>query len=739
MLRRIHSLPGLLAGLLVMFMALSGAFLSLQPAIAQWQVGTAGTQLDVAALSDAVVHGLPDVSRIVKQASGAVIAYADGAAGQLATRIDPSSGAALGPYETSPVFAFMTEMHRSLLLGQGGHVVAGLAALSMLVLSISGGLLLVNRLGGWSRVFGAAKGTFQQRLHVDIGRIVLVALLLSAFTGAYMSLVSIGLLSTGQDSFIPFPTTVDGGAPAPISGLAALQALPLAQLRELVFPAPGDPTDVFAITTNAGQGFVDQASGAMLGFVPNSFGQTVYEAFYTLHTGQGIAWLGLVLGLAALAVPVMSVSGALIWWSRRHNQPRLKHNVAGGAADTIILVGSEGNSTWGFATVLHDALTLAGHRVHTAPMNSLARHYGKARSMFVLTATYGDGAAPQSASRFLSRLERFKPRPDLAFAVLGFGDRSFAHFCQFADEVGAALLATGMDQIQSSCTIDRQSSQSFAQWGVETGTRLGTVLHLVHTPRLPRTTRLELIDRDDYGVEVQAPTSVLRFAMPGAKRTGLGKLLGLGSRLPRFEVGDLVGIVPPGSPIPRYYSLASASRDGMLEICVRKQTGGLCSEFLHALTPGENIDAFVKSNPDFRPGRGRSPLIMIGAGTGIAPLAGFIRHNRHHRPVHLYWGGRDPRSDFLYAVDMAQCLGDARLARFEPAFSRTVGGRYVQQSLRDDVDAIRDLVAHGARIMVCGGRDMAGGVRTALDDILAPLGESAQSLKSTGRYLEDVY
>ena len=41
--------------------------------------------------------------------------------------------------------------------------------------------------------------------------------------------------------------------------------------------------------------------------------------------------------------------------------------------------------------------------------------------------------------------------------------------------------------------------------------------------------------------------------------------------------------------------------------------------------------------------------------------------------------------------------------------------------------------------MVCGGRDMAGGVRTALDDILAPLGQSTQSLKSLGRYLEDVY
>ncbi|MET3900365.1 sulfite reductase (NADPH) flavoprotein alpha-component [Devosia sp. UYZn731] len=739
MLRRIHSLPGLLAGLLVMFMALSGAFLSLQPTIERWQAGAAGTQLSVAELSGAVARQLPNVSRIVRMASGTVIAYSDGAAGQVATRVDPATGSVLGPYETSPVFAFMTELHRSLFLGQGGHWVAGIAALSMLVLSISGMLLVVARLGGWSRVFWAAKGTLKQRLHVDVGRIVLVALLLSGLTGAYMSLVSLGVVSSGQDGFIAFPSAVDGGAPVPVSDLAALQALPLSQLRELVFPAPGDPTDIFTITTKTGQGFVDQASGAMLDFVPNSLSQTVYEAFYTLHTGQGIAWLGLALGLAALAVPVMAGSGMLIWWSRRRNQPNLKHNVAAGAADTIILVGSEGNSTWGFATALHDGLTLAGHRVHTAPMNALARHYHKASRMFVLTATYGDGAAPQTASRFLSRLGHFRASPNLAFAVLGFGDRSFAHFCQFATDVETALLAKGLKAFQPAGAIDRQSSQAFAQWGNETGKLLGMPLHLVHAPTVPRTRKLVLIERDDYGVEVQAPTSVLRFAVPSTKSAGVTAWLGLGRRLPRFEVGDLVGIVPPGSAIPRYYSLASSSRGGVLEICVRTQTGGVCSEFLHALSPGDEIEAFVKSNPDFRPGRGRTPVIMIGAGTGIAPLAGFIRRNRQRRPVHLYWGGRDPRSDFLYAVEMAQCLDDARLTRFKPAFSRTVGGSYVQDGLRADTTTIRDLVGQGARIMVCGGSDMARGVRSALDDILAPLGETAQHLKATGRYLEDVY
>jgi sulfite reductase (NADPH) flavoprotein alpha-component len=41
--------------------------------------------------------------------------------------------------------------------------------------------------------------------------------------------------------------------------------------------------------------------------------------------------------------------------------------------------------------------------------------------------------------------------------------------------------------------------------------------------------------------------------------------------------------------------------------------------------------------------------------------------------------------------------------------------------------------------MVCGGRDMARGVASAFEVILQPLGLDLSTLKSEGRYLEDVY
>jgi sulfite reductase (NADPH) flavoprotein alpha-component len=50
--------------------------------------------------------------------------------------------------------------------------------------------------------------------------------------------------------------------------------------------------------------------------------------------------------------------------------------------------------------------------------------------------------------------------------------------------------------------------------------------------------------------------AILRFALP--KASLWQRLTGQG--LARFEAGDLLGILPEGSAVPRFYSLASGSR-----------------------------------------------------------------------------------------------------------------------------------------------------------------------------------
>ena len=117
-----------------------------------------------------------------------------------------------------------------------------------------------------------------------------------------------------------------------------------------------------------------------------------------------------------------------IWWRRRSSSLRLGESASIEAAEAVILVGSEGNTTWGFAKDLQNKLDQAGKKVHCASMNNLAEHYPKASVLFVLTSTYGNGEAPSSASQFMARLEHFRANDGLEFVVLGFGDQQFPKF-----------------------------------------------------------------------------------------------------------------------------------------------------------------------------------------------------------------------------------------------------------------------------------------------------------------------
>ncbi len=282
--------------------------------------------------------------------------------------------------------------------------------------------------------------------------------------------------------------------------MAPLRQTPVAELRELSFPYPDDATDVFTLKIDRGTGYLDQGTGALLAWADLTGWERVSETIYMLHTGQGAATLGLVLGLMALGVPAMAATGILVWLAGRSGRPRIRGNQPAVRAETILLVGSEGGSTWGFAATLHAALTEAGQSFHVGPMSGFApERYARAERIILLAATYGDGAAPASAKGFLDRLSALERAPDIPLALLGFGDRSFPAWCAFAKDVTAAAQAKGWPELLPLETVDRQSPQDFARWGRALGDVLGIALELAHQPVVPQTTTLTLVSRRDYG------------------------------------------------------------------------------------------------------------------------------------------------------------------------------------------------------------------------------------------------
>ena len=735
MIRLLHRWPGLAALLLVVLLSLSGAALSVFPAADSLSAPQADAAMSVADLASRVRKQYPAVEQIKRAPSGQITAYWFAGDQAAAATIDPATGKAAGSADANPVQRWLTNFHRSLFLEDAGRLVMALGALAMLVLSVSGVMLVARRAGGWRHWFSGLKGPLAGRLHVEIARIAVAGLMLSSVTALWMTASTFGLLPD-QPATLEMPAETSAEAGTPIGLIGTLRSTPLTSLRELSFPAPDDPADVYTLTTDTGSGYIDQGTGALLAWQDLTGWEQLSETIYMLHTGKGAPVLGLILGLLALGVPLMGATGTLIWLSARRGRPRLQGNASLGRAETVILVGSEGGSTWGFAATLHKALRAAGQQVHAAPLARFdAAALANAKRVIILAATYGNGDEPASAKGFLARLQAMHTPPAASLAVLGFGDSGFQAFCGYAQEIAKVAAGKGWQSLMDVATVDRQSPQDFARWGRELGSELGLPLDLVHQPVLPAATPLTLVSRRDYGAEVQAPSAILRFSIP---RASLWQRL-TGTGFARFVAGDLIGVVPQGSTIPRFYSLASGAADGFIEIVVRRQPGGLCSGQLTQLEPGQTALAFIKPNPGFRLAAGTAPVILIGAGSGIGPLAGFIRGNAAGRAMHLFFGMRHAASDFLYGEELQQWHGQGRLASLVTASSRGKRPHHVQDALRAEAADVLQLITQGARIMVCGGREMAAGVSEALTGILAPAGLTPAMLRAEGRYLEDVY
>ena len=63
----------------------------------------------------------------------------------------------------------------------------------------------------------------------------------------------------------------------------------------------------------------------------------------------------------------------------------------------------------------------------------------------------------------------------------------------------------------------------------------------------------------------------------------------------------------------------------------------------------------------------------------------------------------------------------------------------MQEAVRRDRARVRDLLASGAMVRVCGSHPMAHDVAQVLDAILAELGLSVAQLKQRERYAEDLF
>ncbi|MDB4530530.1 sulfite reductase subunit alpha, partial [Akkermansiaceae bacterium] len=214
---------------------------------------------------------------------------------------------------------------------------------------------------------------------------------------------------------------------------------------------------------------------------------------------------------------------------------------------------------------------------------------------------------------------------------------------------------------------------------------------------------------------------------------------------------------------PRLYSIASSPNAHPSEVhltvaIVRynsygRDRGGVCSTYLSDRVGDVCSGVFVHNNKAFRlPEDHSKDIIMVGPGTGIAPLRAFLEEREFSKANGrnwLFFGNPCRATDFIYEDEINAWVDNGTLTKLDLAFSRDQENKiYVQDRMLEAGAELWDWLQGGGYFYVCGDASrMAKDVDKALQTIVKTHGglsdeeaiDYLKKLKKEKRYARDVY
>ena len=436
------------------------------------------------------------------------------------------------------------------------------------------------------------------------------------------------------------------------------------------------------------------------------------------------------------AAVVIAAAYALLCLGIAWRRLRRRRLEDGGPQGLLIAFASQTGFAEELARAAGTALATAGAPVQVADLGLLkAEDLQRWPRVLFVAATTGEGDAPDPAARFVRTVMAQKlDLSEISVGVLALGDRSYAQFCAFGRRLEAWLTACGAQALFPRIEVDAGDPEALAAWRTQVAAlRPGAVVADLQAPAVPWILAARTLLNPDgagdpvYRVVLEPPADAE----------------------PVWTAGDVAELEATlgGAVVRREYSIATLPQDGRIELLVRVRrrddgSPGLMSGWLAGAAPlGAAVGVRLRANNSFHPPAGAPPMLLIGAGTGLAGLRPHLRARRAagSRDAWLIFGERTRAGDFLLADEVLGWRTDGVLARLDLAFSRDAGdGRYVQDVLRGEPDALRRHVARGGVIYVCGSRNpMGAAVHATLAELL---GEDAlEALLEAGRYRRDTY
>jgi sulfite reductase (NADPH) flavoprotein alpha-component len=451
-------------------------------------------------------------------------------------------------------------------------------------------------------------------------------------------------------------------------------------------------------------------------------------------TGDPTRWLW-----AAGAVALWLVLiGFVVWRERRAKAAaRARSEALAGEGETILVAyasqtGFAEELAWMTAKALGDGGV--GARVLSFADLDAAALKTAGRALLIVSTT-GEGDPPDGAARFVRKaMGETADLSDLRFGLLTLGDRSYDQFCGFGHAVDGWLRRSGAEPLFDTVEVDNGEAGAIRHWQHQLNQITGSVSAPDWTP--PAYEPWRLVER-----------SLVNPGSPGGEAYHLAfEPVG---HVSDWSAGDIAEVGLPErdgvTPGAREYSIASLPSDGRVEFLIRLMrhadgSPGLASGWLtQDLEVGGEIGMRIRTNRSFHGPADETPMILIGNGTGIAGLRAHLKARTAAGGAWLLFGERTRAHDAFFDAELQAGLASGVLKRLDRSFSRDPGdGRYVQDLVAAAAEDLRDWVARGAVVYVCGSLEgMASGVHAALEAALGA--ERVLELLESGRYRRDVY
>jgi sulfite reductase (NADPH) flavoprotein alpha-component len=713
--------------ILLILASVTGIILAFQPIVEKMQPYEAKSfsEITLAQSLPNLRKTYPGITELSVDANRFVqVKGSDAEGNKLLAYVDPLTGKILGtPKPVSEFFQWTTALHRSLFIHETGRFFIGLTSFLLLLTTVSGTMLIIQRQRGVKRFFARiARDNFAQYYHVVLGRLSLIPILIIALTGTYLSLARFNFFDVAK---VAPKIDFDAIKSEPVRSPASFEVFSntkLSDVESVEFPFSEDVEDYYTLKLKAREVTVNQVTGDVLTEVKYPSAVLLTNLSLTLHTGRGSTIWAIVLAIASANILFFIYSGFAMTFKRWSN--RAKNKFKAEESEYIILVGSENGSTFGFGRAVQQALIKAGKKAYLTELNNYTL-FPMAKQLIVMTATYGLGDAPTNASKMAALLKKYPQQQALPYSIVGFGSHAYPDFCKFAYEAGQ-LLSSEPWATQSTdiYTINDRSATEFGLWAEAWTQQAGLVLDI------------------SSGIPHTNLKSLKRFTVTSNTATTQNDgTFSVKLKVPitsKVTSGDLLAIYPANDQRERLYSIGVVAKE--IRLSVRLQPGGLGSGFLHRLTPGQNIRARIVSNPHFHFPQQATQVVMIANGTGIAPFLGMISENKSKTSIFLYCGFRAQSAYTPYQELLEESLANGRLKTINTAFSRENERQYVNQLIGRDADFIAKLLGSKGVLMICGSLAMEKDVMALLETICqAQMGKSVSHFRSHNQILTDCY